>query len=178
MLRKRYEWLAAALLIAAGAWLRFRIGYHWLFAGSDSYGYLKLADQLWQHGRFALSPLLRPDGVLLAVAVVPAAWAAVADRKRRLTLVATSLLAFSVVFSPWVIRNVRAFGKPAVFGGRVDRFTRPMPDYHGWWRWITSWGRDESPQTFLSTCFYNPPCTITPQMPPHEAFDSGEGRAT
>src|SRR5678810_991084 len=56
MNRKRLEWLAVAALIAAGAALRFRIGYHWLFAGSDSYGYLKLADQLWQHGRFALSP--------------------------------------------------------------------------------------------------------------------------
>jgi 4-amino-4-deoxy-L-arabinose transferase-like glycosyltransferase len=301
MLRKRYEWLAAAVLIAAGAWLRLRIGYHWLFAGSDSYGYLKLADQLWQHARFALSPadpphlgrmplypmflavvkrdhvaemsggdgwflitnaqiyfelltlplvylmarklagpiaaicalalaalvpftplytsavlteslatsfttitlavlvlgqrrpmitfpaagalialstLLRPDGILLAVAVLPAAWAVAADRKRRLTLIGASLLAFSVVFSPWVIRNLSAFGKPAVFGGRVDRFTRPMPDYHGWWRWITSWGRDESPQTFLSTCFYNPPCTIAPQMLPMEAFDTGDERAT
>jgi 4-amino-4-deoxy-L-arabinose transferase-like glycosyltransferase len=301
MIRKRYEWLAALVLIAAGAWLRFRIGYHWLFAGSDSYGYLKLADQLWQHGRYALSPadpphlgrmplysmflavvkrehmaemsggdgwflitnaqiyvelltlplvylmarklagpiaavaalalaalmpftplytsavlteslatslttitiavlvlggkrpmvtfpavgallalstLLRPDGILLAVALVPAAWAYAADRKRRLTLLATSLLAFSVVFSPWVVRNLRAFGKPAIFGGRVDRFTRPMPDYHGWWRWITSWGSDEKPQTFLSTCFYNPPCSIAPQMLPMEAFDSGEERTT
>jgi hypothetical protein len=126
----------------------------------------------------ALSTLLRPDGILLSVALIPAALAAAPDRKRRLTLLLTSLLTFSVVFAPWVVRNLRAFGQPHVFGGRVDRFTRPMPEYHGWWRWITSWGHDESTQTFLSTCFYNPPCTITPQMLPMEAFDSGEERAT
>jgi hypothetical protein len=301
MNRKRLEWLAAAVLIAAGAALRFRIGYHWLFAGSDSYGYLKLADQLWQHGRFALSPrdpphlgrmplypmflavvkrehmaemsggdgwflitnaqiyvelltlpllwrmarrlagpvaglvalglaalvpftplynsavlseslatsfaiitlavlvlgqrrpeisipaagvlvglatLLRPDGIFLATAIVPAAWIASAEYRRRMALLAVAALAFTVTFSPWVIRNLREFKSPHVFGGRVDRFTYPLPHYHGWWRWITTWGRDEASQTFLSTCFYNRPCVVGPEMLPRTAFDSDEERRT
>jgi hypothetical protein len=302
MLSKRFEWLAVAMLIAAGAALRFRIGYHWLFAGSDSYGYLKLADQLWQHGRYALSPadpphlgrmplyplflavvkrehvaemsggdgwflitnaqiyieiltlpliwimgkklagtaaglgalalaalvpftpmytsavlteslatsltvvtlavvllfaerkplltfcvagalvslstLLRPDGILLSVALVPAAFLAARERKQLLTYLVAALLSFCVVFTPWVARNMAAFKGPYFFGGRVDRFTKPLPDYHGWWRWITSWGRDENPQTFLSTCFYNPPCTVTSSMMPPEAFDSQGERDT
>ncbi|MSP60981.1 MAG: hypothetical protein EXR72_11675 [Myxococcales bacterium] len=56
---KRARWIEALLvvvLLATGAGFRYRINTGWLFAGSDSYGYLRLADELHQHGRYSLGP--------------------------------------------------------------------------------------------------------------------------
>jgi hypothetical protein len=45
-----------ALLFAGGLALRLSLAHDYVFAGSDSYGYLKLADEWREHGRYALGP--------------------------------------------------------------------------------------------------------------------------
>src|SRR5258708_6476727 len=47
-------------LFALGLGLRLQIARDWVFAGSDSYGYIKLGDELRQHGRYALGPEPEP----------------------------------------------------------------------------------------------------------------------
>jgi hypothetical protein len=56
MSRRWIEIAVVAALLVCGAWLRFAIARDYVFAGSDSYGYLKLADEWRTHGRYALSP--------------------------------------------------------------------------------------------------------------------------
>ena len=53
---KRRELLIVLLLFFAGLGLRYWMTRHWCFAGADSYGYLKLSDELRQNGRLALGP--------------------------------------------------------------------------------------------------------------------------
>src|SRR5438552_938380 len=52
----RREWAIVLFLFSSGLALRYVMTEHWCFAGSDSYGYLKLSDELRHHGRLALSP--------------------------------------------------------------------------------------------------------------------------
>jgi 4-amino-4-deoxy-L-arabinose transferase-like glycosyltransferase len=52
-----YEAVAFVLLMLLAAFVRERIaGDGWRFAGSDTYGYLRLADEWRTHGRYALGP--------------------------------------------------------------------------------------------------------------------------
>lgn len=60
VLRPLLEVALVALLLWCGLALRERIGERFVFAGSDSYGYNKLADELRQHGRYALGPEPEP----------------------------------------------------------------------------------------------------------------------
>jgi 4-amino-4-deoxy-L-arabinose transferase-like glycosyltransferase len=60
MATRRVQQLLAAALVLVGAALRLRVNWHWAYAGSDSYGYLKLADEWWSHGRYALGPAPEP----------------------------------------------------------------------------------------------------------------------
>jgi hypothetical protein len=52
--------VAALVLWILGLGVRLRIARDWVFAGSDSYGYVKLADELRAHGRYALGPAPAP----------------------------------------------------------------------------------------------------------------------
>src|SRR5581483_1175411 len=52
----------------------------------------------------ALATLLRPDGLLLGAAFLPALWRF--DWRRRARLAAFAAAAFLIVFSPWPIRNL------------------------------------------------------------------------
>lgn len=60
VLRRLLEVALVALLLWYGLSLRARIGQGFVFAGSDSYGYNKLADELREHGRYALGPEPEP----------------------------------------------------------------------------------------------------------------------
>ncbi len=53
---RRWEWILLFGLLCLGGALRFAITSTWTFAGSDSYGYVALADELFQNGRLALGP--------------------------------------------------------------------------------------------------------------------------
>jgi 4-amino-4-deoxy-L-arabinose transferase-like glycosyltransferase len=53
---QRRELALLLFLFGAGLGLRYAMTAHWCFAGSDSYGYLKLSDELRQNGRLALAP--------------------------------------------------------------------------------------------------------------------------
>jgi hypothetical protein len=52
--------IAGLVIWALGLGLRLRIAKDWVFAGSDSYGYVMLADELRVHGRYALRPAPEP----------------------------------------------------------------------------------------------------------------------
>jgi hypothetical protein len=106
----------------------------------------------------ALATLLRPDGLLLAAAFLPAlifqsgSWR---DKMQRALLAAA---AFVVVFAPWPLRNLVATGAVHPLGGRIDRFTQPVENYEGYWAWLRSWSTDWTPMTTPTTCFYAPDC--------------------
>jgi 4-amino-4-deoxy-L-arabinose transferase-like glycosyltransferase len=53
---RRIELAIVVALLVAGAAVRLRICWDWQFAGSDSYGYVALANELHANGRIALSP--------------------------------------------------------------------------------------------------------------------------
>jgi 4-amino-4-deoxy-L-arabinose transferase-like glycosyltransferase len=106
-----------------------------------------------------LATLLRPDGVLMAAAFVPAL--APIKRWRERILVATLALAgFLVVFAPWPARNLARFGHAYPVGARIDRSSRPIENYEGYWAWIATWAKSFRPTTSPWTCFYdrNPAC--------------------
>lgn len=52
--------LALAVVLLAALGVRLRIGADWAFAGSDSYGYMGIADQLHRDLRYALGPPPEP----------------------------------------------------------------------------------------------------------------------
>jgi len=54
--RRAVEVAIIVVLLAGGAALRMRVADHWVFAGSDSYSYLRIGDEWLEHGRFALGP--------------------------------------------------------------------------------------------------------------------------
>lgn len=95
------------LLLFVGAAARLRVARVWVYAGSDSYGYLKLGDEWADHGRFALGPseplewYRRPLYPLLLNAVRVgtrgdtsgwAAWRRIEDTQIALDVLATGLL--------------------------------------------------------------------------------------
>jgi 4-amino-4-deoxy-L-arabinose transferase-like glycosyltransferase len=139
--------------------------------------------------RFALagvlvgaSTLLRPDGILLALAVPPAL-ALYRERLGRtnrqlLQLAGVATLGFVVVYAPWPIRNLYRSGKPYFFGQRVDRFCRPLDYYQGYWSYLKTWAPDNWNQTTPSTCFFTVPCRPDLSIYPPLAFDDAEERAT
>ncbi len=51
---RRRELAVVIALVVAGLGLRYAMTAHWCFAGSDSYGYMKLSDELRHHGRLSL----------------------------------------------------------------------------------------------------------------------------
>jgi hypothetical protein len=106
----------------------------------------------------AASTLLRPDGLLLVFGFLPAWYFTVAARREKFIRAALALAAFTVVFAPWPIRNVVQFRSPHPVGGRIDRFTRPVENYEGYWAWLRSWSRDYEGMTTPTTCFYDPTC--------------------
>lgn len=106
----------------------------------------------------ALSSLLRPDGLMLATAFGPALWFLPAPRRRKLTLAALTLASFTVVFAPWPARNLMRFGQARPLGGRIDRYTRPVENYAGYWAWLRSWSRDWISMTTPTTCYYDSSC--------------------
>lgn len=127
-------------------------------------------------GCVALSVYVRPDGILLAFAFVPALLALRADRRWRERVIcgALALAAFLVVYAPWPIRNLVELHEPHWLGQHTDKDAHPLPNYHGYWAWMRTWGHDNRNQTSGATCFYNPPCQPNfSQYPPH-AFDTSE----
>jgi 4-amino-4-deoxy-L-arabinose transferase-like glycosyltransferase len=311
---RRLEIALVLALIAGGTALRWRIGHAWLYAGSDTYGYIKLGDELLRHGRYALGPLdplhqgrtplysiyiaavkgehpalmsggegwfyitypqialellslpllywlarrlagaraalaalacaallplsyvydsavlteslattlttllfvvlllgeagerrpagtrlrfalagalvglstlLRPDGVLLFVPLGLALWklpsrevaprdarSPSAQGSSRLVAAALALAAFAVTFGPWPVRNLIQFHKPYPFGMRVDRWSHPVPNDGGYWRWMSTWGDDHGPYTLLESYFYTGQGPLLTVTYPRFAFDS------
>ena len=55
-MKRGLEAAAVLVLFLAGAAFRYKLVSHWVFAGSDSYGYVKIADELSVRHHFALAP--------------------------------------------------------------------------------------------------------------------------
>ncbi|MSP59848.1 MAG: hypothetical protein EXR72_05815 [Myxococcales bacterium] len=129
----------------------------------------------------ALSVLVRPDGLLLGAAFVPAILLLRPPRavwRQRLIVAALCAGSFLVVLAPWPIRNQIQFGAPHPIGGRIDRYSRPVIHYQGFWAWLRAWAPDWKPMTWPTTCFYDVGCHPTVAL--YEgpgAFDSKEERA-
>jgi hypothetical protein len=129
----------------------------------------------------ALSALLRPDGIVLGLAFIPAILLLPGDvdRKRQLQLAGVSLAVFFVVFAPWPIRNLIDFGRPHLADGMVDRTTHDVPNYKGFWDWLRSFATDSKPFEFPQSCFYDRKCMPTIlTFEPFGAFDSDDERRT
>ncbi len=109
----------------------------------------------------ALSALLRPDGVLWAVAILPVVMLGKTSRRMKLRGVAAYSLLFALVFLPWPLRNLAHFGKPHVSDGMIDRFGVDIPEYRGYWDWMRTWSRDEKAAAYPSSCFYDSFCETT-----------------
>ena len=58
--RRRLEIAVVVALLGLGLGLRLAMCRDYVFAGSDSYGYIKLADEWRAHGRYALGPEPEP----------------------------------------------------------------------------------------------------------------------
>jgi 4-amino-4-deoxy-L-arabinose transferase-like glycosyltransferase len=127
----------------------------------------------------ALSTLTRPDGILLAAAVVPAAFQLGRRRWRTAArLAAVSALGFAVVFAPWPLRNYARFGEPWPFGTRVDRYTQPVAHWKGPQAWMRSYARDGQPQLDTTSCIFTAGCRRSIESLANEhAFDDDDEKA-
>jgi hypothetical protein len=114
----------------------------------------------------ALASLLRPDGILLVVAFLPALRRF--DWRRRARLAAIAAAAFLVVFSPWPIRNKIQFGHAYPLGTRVDRFGHPVVNHAGLARWIASWDTSSYGNSLPTTCLHTPGCRFTAAQMQHD----------
>jgi hypothetical protein len=89
----------------------------------------------------ALATLTRPDGMLAALAWLPALWR-LPTRRQRAIGAAIVVGAAAVVFAPWPLRNLYQFGQPWTLGSRVDRFGNPILHWRGPHHYLQSFGRD------------------------------------
>jgi 4-amino-4-deoxy-L-arabinose transferase-like glycosyltransferase len=105
----------------------WRNGWFWVLAFSISY-----------------ATLLRPDGALLGVVLVPAMWwyghHAVSPQRSLKLAIACALLTI-VPFIAWTIRNERTF---RTFEPLAPRYANDPGEYvpRGWIRWVQSWAMD------------------------------------
>jgi 4-amino-4-deoxy-L-arabinose transferase-like glycosyltransferase len=119
------------------------------------YALARYVEQPQFHGRFggwfwalvfsiSYAALLRPDGALLGVVLVPAmfwyARAHIPVRQSAKLAVLCALLAL-IPFVPWTIRNARTMH---VFQPLAPRYANDPGEYvpHGWIRWVQSWAGD------------------------------------
>jgi 4-amino-4-deoxy-L-arabinose transferase-like glycosyltransferase len=117
--------------------------------------------------------LLRPDGVLLAAAVVPAIWwyarRDAAGASLRATLLCALLVALPLI--PWTIRNYRVF---QVFQPLAPRYANdpgedPLPGYIRWTKtWLVEYV--SSPEVY----WRGDDMFVDVHMLPSRAFDSPE----
>ena len=114
-------------------------------------------------GCVGLAGLLRPDGLLLGTAWMPAILV-IRGWRERLRVVALSALVFSIVFGAWPIRNIAQFGRPHLTDGMIDRLGRDVPPYRGFWAWMQTWATDERAAGHPVSCFFDLGCDATPEL--------------
>jgi 4-amino-4-deoxy-L-arabinose transferase-like glycosyltransferase len=124
-----------------------------------------------------LATLVRPDGILLASAFVPAILLLRPNARRwreRAIVGALSLAGFLVAYGGWPVRNLADFGRPIWLGQHTNRFARPLDHYQGYWSWMRTWCGGWECQTAPATCFFNPPCVPSVAEYPAAAVDGGD----
>jgi hypothetical protein len=119
----------------------------------------------WGAAAAGLAALLRPDGIVLILVYPLALSGAPKARSRRAGLVC--LAAFLAVFAWWPVRNLIHFGTPHLTDGMVDRQSREVPHWRGYWTWLANFAVDDRPFTAPAACYYDwPRC-----MPTLDAYD-------
>src|SRR5581483_3191792 len=106
-----------------------------------------------------LSVLVRPDGILLACAFVPAVLLTHTWRERAIVS-SLALAGFLIAFAPWPARNLARFGRAYSFGTRVDRKQHPVEHWEGGQHFIAAYGRDWQTYNWFSGCAYEPTCAL------------------
>jgi 4-amino-4-deoxy-L-arabinose transferase-like glycosyltransferase len=107
-----------------------------------------------------LSTLVRPDGLLLVFALVPALLLLDGNRQRAIAA-ALALAGFAVAFAPWPARNLARFGKAWAFGCRADRYQHPIFNWEGPHHWLASYGRDWETFNWGASCVLDPGCPVS-----------------
>jgi hypothetical protein len=123
-----------------------------------------------------LGVLLRPDGLLLAVAFVPYLLAQ-SPWKARVRLAGLALLGFTLVYGGWPARNLVRFGSPHWIGTNVTVHREPLEHGAGYRHWLASWAEDDKAIYLLSYCFYDAACPQSAMLYPATAFTSSGERA-
>jgi hypothetical protein len=109
----------------------------------------------------ALGALTRPEGILLALAFIPAIDFLPGGARRRWALAGACLAAFALVYAPWPLRNLRATGSMHLADGFTDHTGHVVPHHQGYWEWLRSWARDARPFESLQSCYFEPSCPST-----------------
>lgn len=110
----------------------------------------------------AIAALLRPEALVFGLVPITAL---IREKgtKSLLRAIASFAIAFLLAFAWWPARNLARFGKPHLADGMIDRFSRDVPNYLGFWRWLQSWATDDRPAGSPQACFYDRGCTPTPE---------------
>jgi 4-amino-4-deoxy-L-arabinose transferase-like glycosyltransferase len=100
-----------------------------------------------------LSVLTRSDGLLAAIAFVPALYLLRGWRERAIGT-ALSVAAFGLVMAPWAARNLSQFGHSYLFGTRVNSAQQPVVNWQGAHHFMQSYGRDWRDFNHGSGCIF------------------------
>ena len=107
----------------------------------------------------ALSTLLRPDGLLAALLLLPAALLLPSWRPR-LIASACAVAAFVVVFAPWPLRNLHQFDRAWALGTRVGRTQEPVANWEGPHHYMASYGRNWQAFNDGAKCMFERGCSL------------------
>jgi 4-amino-4-deoxy-L-arabinose transferase-like glycosyltransferase len=118
-----------------------------------------------------LLSLVRADGLLLVPCLLLPLLGEGQPRRQRLLLTAASLLALTVVFAPWPLRNVYRFGAPHL-GGHLCETTGAAVERIAVTDWMATWIEDEEALPTTLWCLLSPHCTPKVDDFPPAAFES------
>ena len=120
--------------------------------------------------------LVRIDSVLL-VAPCLAGVALVRGWRARALFGALVLAGFTVVVTPWALRNIIRFGSPHLVVTGMDYQSRPVPTV-GFREWMATWAHGADELKKFEFCFTRRSCMMSIEKFPAEAFASADERET
>ena len=127
-------------------------------------------------GVAGLAQYVRGDMILLLAPLVIAGFFAGRSRREKALFVALPLLAWTLVFGPWTIRNLVDFHSPHPLGGGVDIDKRGNPfDRTAVFAWLRTWAASE--QATVKVAWRIPSQPLSFVDLPGDAWDSPEERA-
>jgi 4-amino-4-deoxy-L-arabinose transferase-like glycosyltransferase len=119
----------------------------------------------------ALGMLTRPEGIVLALALLVPLAAGERSWRRRLRDLGVALAVCAVAFSPWPVRNLLRFREAHPFATQCDKEARPIKHLR-FLRWFATWVTSEEQLPKTLWCLYRTNCAPKIQHYPAEAFGS------